>query len=87
MTDHKYRFWILKVIAFFAEKDYLFKLLRKHKATLSSKNLKNISKFEGWGIALVAYKKLSVVRQVFLYDRDFKMFKSSCESLWPNDLP
>ena len=45
---------------------YLVKLLSKHQANLSSKNL--TSNFEGWRLTLVAYKKRV---PVYLYDALF----------------
>ena len=35
ITDHKYQFWILKIITFLADIDYLVKLLSNHLTTLS----------------------------------------------------
>ena len=46
-----------EIISFLADIGYLVKLLDNHWATLSTKNVENISKFEGWGLTLVAYKK------------------------------
>ena len=51
---------MLKVIVFLAGIGYLVKLLIKHYATLSSKNLENISNFEGSGLTLIASKKCSL---------------------------
>ena len=38
ITDHKYLFWILKIIAFLEDIDYMVKRLRNHHATLSPEN-------------------------------------------------
>ena len=54
---HKCWFWILKIIVFLTDIVCMVILLSKHKATLSNKNLEHISKFEGWGLILVAYKR------------------------------
>ena len=45
ITDHKYRFWILKVITFLVDILYSVKLLSNHEATLRPKNVENISNF------------------------------------------
>ena len=42
---------------FLTDIDYLIKLLSNYEATLSPRNLENISNFEGWGLTLVAYKQ------------------------------
>ena len=62
-ADHKYWFWILKIIVFLADIVYSVKLLSNHEATLSFKNLEYISNFEVWGLTLVAHKKYSVNKE------------------------
>ena len=57
ITDHKYWFWVLKIIVFLTDIGYLIKLLSNREANLSPEDLGNISNFEGWGLSLVAYKK------------------------------
>ena len=47
ISDHKYWFWILRIIAFLADIGYLVEPLRNHQATLSPENLENISNFQG----------------------------------------
>ena len=47
ITDHKFLFWILKIIVFLADIGYLVKLLSIHEATLSPENLENITNFDG----------------------------------------
>ena len=46
----------LEITAFLADIGYLVKLQSNRYATLSPKNLENISNFESWGLTLVAYK-------------------------------
>ena len=41
---------------FLTDIGYLVNLLSNHLATLSPKNLQNVSNFEGWDLTLVAYK-------------------------------
>ena len=60
ITDHKYWFSDLKIVVFLADIGYLVKLLSRHQVPLSPENLDNIRDFEGWGLILVAYKKISV---------------------------
>ena len=69
ITDHKYRFWILKIIVFLEDIRYLVKLLDNHWASLSSGYLENISNFEGLGVTLVPYKKsvVYISRKDFLW--------------------
>ena len=43
ITDHKYRFWILKITEFLADIGYLVKLLNNDEASFSTKNFKNIT--------------------------------------------
>ena len=73
ITDHKYQYWMLKTIAFFTDIGWSVKEMRSQ-ATLSTKNLENISKFEGWGLILVSYKKASVLNNMF----------SGCIQIWKN---
>ena len=47
-----------------ADIDYLVKVLN-HKASLRPKKLENISKFEGWGLTLVAYKKNKCIAKMW----------------------
>ena len=37
---------------------YLVKILSNHEVILSPENLENGSNFEGWGLTIVAYKKV-----------------------------
>ena len=46
-----------EITVFLADIGYLVKLLSNHLATLSLKNLENISNFEGWCLTQVAYKE------------------------------
>ena len=45
-----------EITVFLTDLGYLVKLISNHQATLSPKDLENISNFEGWGLTLVAYK-------------------------------
>ena len=45
-----------EITMFLADIGYLVKLLSNDEATLTPKNLENINNFEGWGLALLAYK-------------------------------
>ena len=58
ISDRKYQFWILKIAVFLAGIGYLVKLLSNHYATLSPKNLENISNFKGWSLIVVACKEV-----------------------------
>ena len=80
ISDHKYQFWILKIILFFAEIGHLVKLLSNHKATFSPENLENISNFEGWGLTLAAYKK-SILNEIQHSKIDKKPWRGDCSSL------
>ena len=62
IIDHKFGFWILKIIIFLADIGYLVQLLSNHWANLSPKNLEDISNIDGWVLTLVTYKKESVIK-------------------------
>ena len=53
-----------EITAFLADIDYLVKVLN-HKASLKPKKIENISKFEGWGLTLVAYKKNKCIAKMW----------------------
>ena len=53
-----------EITAFLADIDYLVKVLN-HKTSLKPKKLENISKSEGWGLTLVAYKKNKCIAKMW----------------------
>ena len=56
-SDHKHRFWILKVTVFPVDIGYWLKLLSNLQATLNPKSLEDISNSQGWSLNLVGFKR------------------------------
>ena len=68
-----------------ADIDYLVKVLN-HKASLRPEKLENISKFEGWRLTLVAYKKNKCIAKMWKKHLKMKVRKGPASllkiSLW-----
>ena len=67
-----------EITVFLADIGYLVKLLSNHYATLSPKNLENISNSEGWSLTLVAYLKKNSVLYLSMDYKAEESFLSIC---------